>query len=95
MAASPSWVAQPVQSDLPVLLISGRFDPITPPEHAEIAARSLPNAVHVVRDGRSHGVWFADDCVAGIVEDFVADPDGPIATACADDAQPLDWSLPG
>ena len=89
--ASPSTAASPVISDLPVLLLSGRFDPIAPPDLADRAARNLSDSVHVVRDGRSHGVWLGDDCIEGIVADFLADPQSELDTACADEPMPLSW----
>ena len=88
--ASPPPAA-PVASDLPVVLLSGRFDPITPPEFAEQAAEHLPNAVVVVLDGRSHGVWGADECAGGIVDEFASDPRTAPDISCADEAAPMDW----
>ena len=37
----PDTVDDPVISDLPVLLLSGQYDPITPPAFADVAAASL------------------------------------------------------
>lgn len=89
--ASPPAIAEPVESDLPVLLISGRFDPITPPELAARVAEGLSSAVQIVRDGRSHGLWTRDSCVDQIVEDFVADPSAALDVACSKSDLPLDW----
>lgn len=50
----------PLTARVPVLLLSGRFDPVTPPEFAERVARSLPLVRHVVAPGGAHGV--AGDC---------------------------------
>jgi pimeloyl-ACP methyl ester carboxylesterase len=36
------------QSDVPVLLVSGNLDPVTPPKWGEEAAKSLPNSRHLV-----------------------------------------------
>ncbi len=44
----------PVTSDRPTVLVSGQFDPITPPGYAEIAKRTLPNAVSVTLPGGGH-----------------------------------------
>jgi len=46
---------QPVTARAPVLLISGQFDPVTPPEFGERVAKSLPLARHIVVPGGSHG----------------------------------------
>jgi pimeloyl-ACP methyl ester carboxylesterase len=45
----------PVTSGVPVLLISGERDPVTPPGNAERAARTLKNSLHVVMPDAGHG----------------------------------------
>ena len=89
--ASPPAAAEAVSSDKPVLMLSGRFDPITPPEFAAKAAQHLPNATLVVRDGAHHGVWGSDDCIDDIVRDFLSDPDQAPDTSCADKPRPVAW----
>jgi len=51
----PDSFWEPVQSDLPVLIISGEFDPVTPPAWGDAVAEYLPNSVHVVVPGGGHG----------------------------------------
>lgn len=70
----PSSVDAPVISDVPSLLLSGWFDPITPPSFATRAAESLTNAFDVVDPVGSHGVAFTDDCMNVIIQDFLNDP---------------------
>ncbi len=89
-ASAPS-AAAPVTSDLPVLLLSGRYDPITPPELASQAAEGLPNATLVVLEGRSHGVWAGDDCASRIVDEFAANPQNKPDISCADDPVLWEW----
>jgi pimeloyl-ACP methyl ester carboxylesterase len=45
----------PVTARVPVLIVSGRYDPVTPPEWGDRIARSLPLARHVVSPTGSHG----------------------------------------
>ena len=92
IAASP-LPSEPVRSDLPVLLISGWFDPITPPSFAEEAAEHLPRSTHVVSRTRGHGIWVwgYDSCVDRIVADFLAEPGAGLDTACASEDRPLRW----
>ena len=45
-----------VKSDLPVLLLSGELDPVTPPRYAEEVQRTLPNSRHFVFRGQGHSV---------------------------------------
>jgi pimeloyl-ACP methyl ester carboxylesterase len=43
-------------SDVPVLLLSGERDPVTPPHYAAQAAEAYPNHVNLVAPGQSHSV---------------------------------------
>ncbi|MBN1220391.1 MAG: alpha/beta fold hydrolase [Anaerolineae bacterium] len=70
----PSKVDEPVVSNIPTLLLSGRFDPITPPVFAATAAASLANAYNVVDPLTSHGVAFNHDCINQVVQDFLNNP---------------------
>jgi pimeloyl-ACP methyl ester carboxylesterase len=45
----------PVAARVPTLLISGWFDPVTPPEFAERVARSLPESRLAVSRSTAHG----------------------------------------
>ncbi len=92
--SAPPAAGEPVESSLPALLLSGRFDPITPPEYAEDVAARLENATVVEQDGRGHGIWFGSDCIAQIVFLFVEDPAREVDTACADDGDPVEWARP-
>ncbi len=91
--ASPPTAAEAVSSDKPVLMLSGRFDPITPPEFADMAAEHLPNATLVVRDGAHHGVWVDDGCIDDIVGDFLSEPERVPDTSCAGEPRPVAWVL--
>jgi pimeloyl-ACP methyl ester carboxylesterase len=62
----------PVRSNVPVLLVSGELDPNTPPRHADLALKTLPNARHVVLAGVAHGWSGVDTCGAQFVADFIA-----------------------
>jgi pimeloyl-ACP methyl ester carboxylesterase len=45
---------QPVKSDRPTALVSGQFDPITPPRYADVVKETLTNAVSVTLPGGGH-----------------------------------------
>ena len=72
----------PAVSDAPVLLLSGRFDPITPPAWGDIAAASLPNSTHVVAPTLSHSLLLEDPCVDEIAFAFLDDPSARVDTRC-------------
>ncbi|HEV7516546.1 MAG TPA: alpha/beta hydrolase [Thermoanaerobaculia bacterium] len=70
-AAVPADVHTPVRSSVPVFLISGERDPVTPPEFGARVARSLPNSLHLVLPHGSHGGIGASPCLEGIARDFL------------------------
>lgn len=87
-------VAAPAQGSLPVLLLSGEFDPITPPDYADDVASRLEQAITVEHDGRGHGIWNGSDCIASIVVEFVAAPGTDLAIGCAVTGAPVEWARP-
>lgn len=72
----------PVASDVPVLLLSGEADPITPPRYAELAAVDLGNALHLIGRKQGHG-QAPRGCMPDIIADFVASTDiNALETGC-------------
>ena len=69
-AKVPPGHREAVHSDVPVLLINGERDPVTPPEFGDRAARFLTNSLHVVVPYGAHGG--ETPCVAKIQRDFLA-----------------------
>lgn len=63
---------EPLTTDLPVLLLSGDADPITPPAYAELAAVNLGNSLHLVGSDQGHGMA-PRGCMPRIMADFVND----------------------
>ncbi len=64
----------PLATTIPVLLLSGDADPITPPRYADLAAVDLGNARHLIGKGQGHG-QIAVGCMPNVLEDFVATAD--------------------
>jgi pimeloyl-ACP methyl ester carboxylesterase len=52
----PEGYSQPIKTEIPVLILSGTIDPVTPPRFGELAAKNMPNALHLVVPG-THGVF--------------------------------------
>ena len=65
----PPDVHELVHSNVPVLLMSGNLDPVTPPSFADRVAKQLPNSRHVVFPEASHGG--AGDCGEVLMADFI------------------------
>lgn len=63
---------RPLASAVPVLLLSGADDPVTPPAYGEAALRGLAAARHVVLAGEGHG-QFAASCMDKVLRDFLRD----------------------
>jgi len=64
----PDNYGEPVRVDVPVLLISGNLDPVTPPRFGEEVARNMPNSLHLVSPG-AHGV--GNSCLRSIQKQFL------------------------
>ncbi|HMQ56399.1 MAG TPA: alpha/beta hydrolase, partial [Anaerolineae bacterium] len=73
---------EPVINDIPALLFSGNFDPITPPPYGEEVASHLSKATHVVFPVNGHGA-FPGGCSGQIMKDFLNNPNVTPDTNCA------------
>lgn len=85
---------EPISSDVPTLLISGGFDPVTPPSWGELAAETLSNSVHVVIPNASHDA-INTECAAALAEAFLNDPTAKLDTSCAEAQTRVAFALPG
>jgi len=66
----PDGFHEPVRSDLPVLLMSGERDPVTPPLYAAQVAETFPNSLNLVARGQSHSVM-KNVCLRDITTAFI------------------------
>lgn len=64
----------PLRSDIPVLILSGELDPITPPAYGDQVMAHLQRARHVVAPGQGHGLAHRG-CVPRLMERFLRDVD--------------------
>jgi pimeloyl-ACP methyl ester carboxylesterase len=91
-AACPAWphgtapegFHQPFASGLPVLLLSGELDPVTPPRFGDEVVEHLPNGRHLVLEGQGHNVsWIG--CAPKLVGQFIESADAEALDAsCLD-----------
>jgi pimeloyl-ACP methyl ester carboxylesterase len=72
-ATLPAGYRRPVGSKVPVLILSGAWDPVTPPEHGAAVARRLSRSLHVVVPHGGHGFegLAGADCVTRLETEFV------------------------
>ena len=68
---------QPVVSDVPTLLLSGSFDPVTPPTWAFMAAETLSDGYAYEFPDTAHSAIATGYCVQRITADFVQNPVEP------------------
>ncbi len=61
---------EPLDTDIPVLLLSGDADPITPPRYATLAMVELGDARHLITRQQGHG-QVALGCMPRLVGEFV------------------------
>jgi pimeloyl-ACP methyl ester carboxylesterase len=66
---TPSF-REPLQSDIPTLLLSGEADPITPPHYAAQVAEGLDNSLSLTLPDFGHDVLLAG-CVPALVTRFI------------------------
>jgi len=84
----PADFNAPVQSDRPVLLLSGELDPVTPPRYGEAVVKHLPNGRHLVARGQGHNVMAAG-CLPRLMVRFVATGDARgLDAACLEQLAP-------
>ncbi len=74
-----------VSSEIPTLILSGAFDPITPPRYNEIVADAYPDSYFFSVADVGHGVSISNECAMQITIDFLEDPtQEPDSTCLAD-----------
>ena len=67
-------VGQPVKSDVPTLVLTGSFDPITPPAYAKQAASTLSSSHLFEFPVGGHGELTSGECQDQIVLQFLDNP---------------------
>lgn len=65
--------AEPTRSNVPALILTGQWDPVTPPAYGDIAAKHLPNSLHVVVPYGGHGFAGLNglDCLDNLIQTFI------------------------
>lgn len=85
----PADFRKPLSGDVPVLALSGEFDPVTPPRYGEQVVKTLPNGRHLMVRGQGHGVMTAG-CMPKLLAQFVETTDAKaIDASCLDRLAPI------
>ena len=85
----PFTANEPVYSAVPTLLLSGDFDPITPPVYADMAAQTLDNAWNYTLPHVGHAALRSHDCAVGIAVAFINAPQQEPDASCIERMKPL------
>ncbi len=81
VSASDARFAEPVRSDLPVLVMAGTFDAITQVSLADVVAETLPNSTVVRFPAIGHDVFEESECGREVMASFLRDPES-VAVEC-------------
>ncbi|MDX9993424.1 MAG: alpha/beta fold hydrolase [Anaerolineales bacterium] len=92
--ALPAEANQPVFSDVPTLLLSGGFDPVTPSSNADRVAANLSQSYRITFPWGAHGQLFSNACADQIVQDFWDNPTAAPDTACMAEYQTPNFFSP-
>lgn len=76
---------EPVSSDIPTLLLSGDYDPVTPPSFARETAAYLKRAYTFEFEGQSHNLVASHACGMELVGTFLDQPETPPDDSCLGD----------
>lgn len=86
----------PVSSDIPTLIVTGKFDPTTPPKYAELVASHLSHSYYVEFPDQGHTPTAADStgCAMDMAVAFLADPQVEPDRSCLNSIAPMAFVLP-
>ena len=94
-ASSPAPVEDlAVSSAIPTLVLSGQYDPITPPAWGTTAAATLPNSFSFEFPGVGHGAVDGGDCPVNIALAFLNAPTTTPDATCITAMSGSDFVLP-
>ncbi len=87
-------LAEALDSEIPTLILSGSYDPITPPEWGRAAAADLSNGRFYEFPAWGHNILDDNPCAHKMARAFFADPTQAPDTSCMDDLPPPTFVLP-
>jgi len=87
-------VKKPLVSDIPTLVLTGEFDPVTPPEYGQLVAGYLSNSYFFELPGIGHDILSASECARGMIGAFVSDPTQAPDASCVAAMKGIVFDLP-
>jgi pimeloyl-ACP methyl ester carboxylesterase len=86
------WEREPVESDIPALVVGGSLDPVTPPAWGAAVAERFPNGAFVEFPGHGHAVILDGECPRQLMVEHLRDPGGELDLSCVADRS-VPWSI--
>ncbi|WP_395789164.1 alpha/beta hydrolase [Aquimonas sp.] len=85
---APADFNAPVESAIPTLLLSGEFDPVTPPRYGDEVAKTLSNSRHLILRGQGHSLA-AVGCMPRLLGEFIeTNKPAELKAECLDTLKP-------
>jgi pimeloyl-ACP methyl ester carboxylesterase len=91
---APAIENTPVQSDIPTLILTGQYDPITPPKWGKQASEYLPNSFDFEFAGIGHDTMDSHQCPVDIAMAFLEDPSQKPNDSCIADINRPSFYVP-
>ena len=92
VATRPDIETKPVISDIPALVLSGEYDPVTPPADGAQVASNLSMGQYLLFNGLGHGVLRGDiarsgqlSCAQKILIQFLDEPELVVDDSCVEE----------
>jgi pimeloyl-ACP methyl ester carboxylesterase len=87
---------EPVVSDIPTLVLAGKYDPVTPPAWGKLLASHLKNSYFFEFPDNGHCPSFSDNtlCALNMVVAFIHDPTRSPGHACLDRMEAVKFTTP-
>ena len=96
VGSAPAAQRQPVTSAIPTLILSGQYDPITPPANGAMAARTLRHSFFFTFPGVGHGVYLlGGPCPTHITWAFLDNPTRRPQAGCIVTMREPKFAVPG
>jgi pimeloyl-ACP methyl ester carboxylesterase len=92
--SSNGILAEPIATDIPTLVFSGNYDPITPGQWSKTALVNFSNLTLVEVPSAGHSVLSAGRCPVSLVTAFFDDPEADLDLSCLSDITPPTYVLP-
>lgn len=94
VSAVEETMREQVSGDIPVLILAGGYDPITPPEWGQQVSQNFPNSYFVEFPSLSHIVFSDHSCARNLVNQFLDNPTVAPDTNCVSNIPNLNFMYP-